>query len=233
VGAGAALRLYLSSFRLGNQPRKLVDLVAAGPRRAGGSTAQPRALVIANTCDTFEEAERRPRVERELAALRGLGFSADELDLRNYFDPSKRGSLAAQLAAADLVWARGGNSFVYRRAMRRSGFDDLIADALARDALVYGGYSGGIAVLAPSLQGIEIVNDPAAAPAPYDSDPAPIWECLGLIPYYVAPHYKSAHFASPGMDKVIQYFIDHHMPFKALRDGEAILIEGGREEILA
>lgn len=232
MGAGAALRLYLSSFRLGNQPRKLVDLVAAGGGPAGRSrSGPPRALVIANTCDAFPEAERPARVERELAALRGLGFAAEELDLRNYFNPSKRGALTAALAKADLVWARGGNSFVYRRAMRQSGFDELLVDALSRDALVYGGYSGGMAVLAPSLHGIEIVNDPAAVPALYD--PAPIRECLGLIPYYVAPHYKSDHFASADMEKVIQYFIDHHMLFKALRDGEVIVIEGGREEILA
>jgi dipeptidase E len=189
------------------------------------------ALVLANTCDTFSEAERKPRVEREIAALRGLGFTAEELDLRDYFSGNNRAELAARLAKAGLLWARGGNAFVYRRALRQSGCDSLLLDALGRDALVYGGYSGGIAVLAPSLHGIEIVNDPLAAPAGYHAEP--IWDCLGLLPYYVAPHYKSAHFASPGMDKVIEYFIAHRMLFKALRDGEAIVIDGGREEIAA
>jgi dipeptidase E len=114
--------------------------------------------------------------------------------------------------------------------MRQSGFDGLIRGALARDTLVYGGYSGGIAVLAPSLRGIEIVNDPAAVPEGYES--AVIWECLALLPYHVAPHYKSSHPASPGIDRVVRYFIDHGMPFKALRDGEAIWVHGDSEEIL-
>jgi dipeptidase E len=185
--------------------------------------------VIANTCDLMPEAERRPRVEREIRALEGLGFQAEELDLREHFGAAPEG-LASRLDAADLVWARGGNAFVFRRALRQSGCDDLLRAALARDSLVYGGYSGGIAVLAPSLRGIEIVNDPDAVPAGYD--PAVIWDCLGLVPYHIAPHYKSAHFASPGIDKVVQYFIDHKMTFKALRDGEALVIDGEREEVL-
>lgn len=198
----------------------MLPALAAGGRRA---------LVIANTCDLMPAPERRPRVEREIRALEGLGFQAEELDLRDHFGADVPG-LKARLAAADLVWARGGNAFVLRRAMRQSGFDDLLRAALARDTLIYGGYSGGIAVLAPSLRGIEIVNDPAAVPAGYD--PAVIWDCLGLVPYHIAPHYKSAHFASPGIDKVVEYFIDHKMTFKALRDGEVLVVDGEREEIL-
>lgn len=199
-------------------------------RSPGRAARPPRALVIVNTCDAFPAEERPERVEREIAALRGLGFDPEELDLREYFDGKRRAELRARLKRASLVWARGGNAFVYRRALRQSGFDDLLVDALSRDAVVYGGYSGGIAVLAPSLHGIEIVNDAAAAPAGYD--PEPIWDCLGVIPYHLAPHYKSDHFASAGMDKVIAYFVDHRMLFKALRDGQAIVIEGAREEIL-
>lgn len=213
------MRLYLSSFRLGNRPQELVDL----------APADKRALVIANACDLLSEDERRPRVERELADLRGLGFQAEELDLRRYFGPgADRAGLEARLDAGGLVWARGGNSFVLRRAMRQSGFDALLTERLSRDALVYGGYSGGVAVLAPSLRGIESVNDPAAVPGGYASQP--IWEGLGLIPYALAPHYRSRHPASEGMETVIRYFIDHHMPFLALRDGEVLVVSGGRME---
>jgi dipeptidase E len=188
-------------------------------------------LVIANTCDIFPQAEREPRVSREITALESLGFQAEELDLRDYFKGGKTSAaLSIRLAACDLIWARGGNSFVYRRAMRQSGFDGLLTDLLARDAIVYGGYSGGIAVLAPSLEGIELVNDPDAVPEGYD--PAVIREGLGLVPYSMAPHYKSNHPASPGIDLVIQYFIDHGMPYKALRDGEAIVVDGAREELV-
>jgi dipeptidase E len=188
-----------------------------------------RTLVVANACDLLPGPGRAPRVAREIEALEAVGFQAEELDLRDHFGAGRE-ALGARLEAADLIWARGGNAFVLRRAMRQSGFDDLVRAALARDTLVYGGYSGGIAVLAPSLRGIEMVNDPGAVPEGYD--PAVLWDGLGLLPYHLAPHYRSAHPASPGIDCVVRYFLDHGMPFKTLRDGEAIWVHGDREELL-
>jgi dipeptidase E len=216
------MRLYLSSFRLGNQPERLVDLVRDNKN----------ALVILNACDMLMEHERQIRVEQEIAALQGLGFGAEELDLREYFNNEPmRGQLSALLATRGLVWVRGGNSFVLRRAMKASGFDETISDFLERDAIVYGGFSAAIAVLTPSLHGIELVDDPNIAPPGYDADI--VWACLGLLPYAVAPHYKSDHPESADIDKTVQYYIDHHMLFKALRDGETIVVDGEQEELLS
>jgi dipeptidase E len=218
------LRLYLSSYRLGNRPQRLAALVGPGAKRG-------RALIIANACDLLSGAERKARVGRELRALERLGFRAEELDLRGYFrNGGDAGTARAELASAHLIWARGGNAFVLLRALRQSGFDAAIKDALAADALVYGGYSGGIAVLAPSLRGIESVNDPAAVPEGYA--PGIPWEGLGVLPYSLAPHYKSAHPASPGIDGVVRYFETERMPFKTLRDGEVRIVSGSEETLV-
>ena len=221
------MRLYLSSFRLGNRPERLAEL--AGSRK--------KALVIANACDLYSEAERRLRVEREVEALGALGFWAQELDLRRHFRDGSgqeghgdREGIRAELYSTGLIWARGGNAFVLRRAMRQSGFDGILSEALAADTLVYGGYSGGIAVLAPSLRGIELVNDPATVPAGYD--PEPIWEGLGAIEYSVVPHYKSPHPSSPGIDNVVEYLRKRGTPFQTLSDGEALIISGDHREIV-
>ena len=215
------MRAYLSSFRLGNQPRRLVEL----------ARDNTRAVVVVNACDLLSDEERRPRVQQELAALQGLGFSTTELDLRHYFTDRRRArELGALLVAHGLVWVRGGNSFVLRRAMRASGFDDVIRDLLERDAIVYGGFSAAIAVLTPSLHGVELVDDPHAVPAGYD--PTIVWEGLGLLPYAVAPHYKSEHPESAAMESVVRYYVDRRVPFKALRDGEVIVVHGGREEVV-
>jgi dipeptidase E len=213
------MRLYLSSFRLGNQPRRLVDLVKG----------TKRAAVIVNACDLFSEHERRARFEHELVALQSLGLSVAELDLRKYF--ANQRELGALVATYGLVWVRGGNSFVLRRAMKASGFDKIIREFLKRDAIVYGGYSAGIDMLTPSLRGIELVDDPHAVPAGYD--PTIIWEGLGLLSYAIAPHYKSDHPESVAIDKSVQYYIDNHVLFRALRDGEAIIVNGQQEEVLS
>jgi dipeptidase E len=215
------MRLYLSSFRLGNQPRRLVDLVKDNKRTA----------VIVNASDLSSEEERRTNLQQEIVALRSLGFSVTELDLRQYFvNRQNQHELADLLPTYGLVWVRGGNSFVLRRAMKASGFDQIIRNLLKRDAIVYGGYSAGIDMLTPSLRGVELVDDPHAVPAGYD--PSIVWECLGLLPYAIAPHYKSDHPESADIDKSVQYYIDNHVLFRALRDGEAIVINGGQEEVL-
>jgi dipeptidase E len=188
-------------------------------------------LVIANACDGFDPAKRELRVERELEALGALGFWAEELDLRKHFRPGgDRQGLHAELYSAGLVWARGGNAFVLRRAMAQSGFDHVLTEALRRDDLVFGGYSGGIAVLAPSLKGIELVNDTASAPEGYDPDV--IWEGLGILPWPVIPHYKSPHWSSPGIDTVVAYLQERGLTYRTLSDGEALVIDGGREELV-
>jgi dipeptidase E len=189
-----------------------------------------KALVLANACDGFDPAQRGPRVERELEALGALGFRAEELDLRKHFRPGgDRQGLQAELHSAGLVWARGGNAFVLRRAMAQSGFDQVLTEALRRDDLAFGGYSGGIAVLSPSLKGIELVNDIASAPPGYD--PGVIWEGLGILPWSVVPHYKSPHWSSPGIDKVVAYLREQGMPYRTLSDGEALVIDGDKEEL--
>jgi dipeptidase E len=208
------------------------------------STSKPKALVIANACDLLDPAERGLRVDREIAALEGLGFRAEELDLRRHFAaqtgkgrpagesvPGSPSILTSELASASLVWARGGNAFVLLRAMRQSGFAGLLTQGLASDSVVYGGYSGGIAVLPQTLRGLETVNDPAAVPPGYD--PAVPWDGLGVLPYSLAPHYRSAHAASPGIDGVVGYFQAHGMPFKTLKDGEVWVVSGTREELVS
>jgi dipeptidase E len=215
------MRLYLSSFRLGNQPQRLVRLV--GARR--------RAVVIVNSCDLFEDEPRRARVLQEIEALRSLDISAEELDLRRYFASREAGAeLRQQLAECGLIWVRGGNPFVLRRALKASGLDLILRDLLERDAIVYGGYSAGPAMLTPSLHGVELIDDPIAVPPGYD--PATVWECLGVLPYALAVHYQSPHPESAATDLSVRYFIEHHMLFKALRDGEAIVVDGADEQIV-
>jgi dipeptidase E len=85
------------------------------------------------------------------------------------------------------------------------------------------GNCAGIVVLTPSRHCSELVDDPHHILPGYD--PAINWEGLGLLPYALMPHYKSNHPESATMDGVVQYFIDQHMLFKALRGGEASRVD--------
>src|SRR5919109_5303802 len=107
------MRLYLSSFKLGNRPDRLVSLI--GPGKA--------VAVIMNALDNFPD-DRAQWLAGQIDALAGLGLAATELDLRRYFD--RPGELASLLPRFDAVWINGGNAFLLRSAMRRSGFDEAI-----------------------------------------------------------------------------------------------------------
>ena len=95
------------------------------------------------------------RLEDEIKGLAALGFMAEQLDLRNYFD---NGNLAEVLKNYDMVWITGGNTFILAKAFRQSGFDKVFEDLVASGQLVYGGYSAAFCVLAKSLHGIELVD---------------------------------------------------------------------------
>lgn len=185
----------------------------------GGKT---KTAVIMAAQDFKEESVRAERLDKNIAELGELGLTADEFDLRKYFEDSS--SLEADLTSYDFIWVRGGNVFTLRQAMALSGLDKILPTLIREEKIVYGGYSAGACVLAPSLHGTELV-DPLDRPGVNYPKTDIIWEGLGLIQYAIAPHYKSDHPESADVDKYVEYLEKHNMPYKALRDGEVIIVD--------
>lgn len=236
------MRLYLSSFRLGDHPQRLVELLRGGRR----------AAVVGNATDGYPPVERAERLRDEFAQLRDVGLEPEEIDLRDHFAPPEAATvvgpdgatvvstashdpdqeLFARLAAVDLVWVRGGNPFVLRRAAAASGFDRAITELLGEDRVVFGGYSAGPCLLAPSLEGFHRSDDPHEVPAGYEglTDRR---DGLGILPYAIVPHHRSPnHPGSPLMDEVVEWFLDQRTPFVALRDGDVLVRDGEHVEVL-
>jgi dipeptidase E len=202
------VRLYLSSFRVGSCPERLVDLAHGGTRLA----------VIANAMDFAAAEVRREAVGLEFAALSALGFAAAEVDLR------ETGASDA-LADYDVLWLRGGNTFVLRAALARSGADTAICRLLDEDRLVYAGYSAGTCVLAPSLRGLEAVDPPDAPTATYGEPP--VWDGLGVLAHAVVPHVDSPnHPESEACSRVAEQYRANGVPHVALRDGQVLVVDG-------
>ena len=202
------MKLYLSSFRVGNQAAKLRAF--ASGKLIG---------LIPNALDYVEAEARAKSNAKGIQEVSDLGIDVEMLDLKEYF--GARTELEAKLGSLGGLWVRGGNTFVLRQAMRLSGFDTLVTDMAGADFL-YGGYSAGVCVLAPRLEGLQQVDDPTASP--YADSPV-IWEGLGILDYLVLPHYKSDHPESADVDKEVEYCTREGIPFRTLRDGEVIIIE--------
>jgi len=212
------MRLYLSSFKIGKYPERLVNLI--GERK--------NVAIVLNALD-YKEESRKKFLLSETEMFSKLGFKVTELDLRKYFCKKKE-ELENILRFQGLVWVTGGNTFLLRRAMKQSGFDEVITKILKEDTIVYGGFSAGCVVLHKNLRGLEITDDPFILAEGYDSEIE--WSGLGLLEFAIVVHYNSDHSESRESDKEIEFYKKNNILFEPLRDGEVIVVDGVKEEIL-
>lgn len=200
---------------MGACEQRLVDLVGT----------RGRVAVIANATDAQTGAQRREAVEREFTALAALGLRPEELDLRDYFE---RNDVRDDLATYDAVWVRGGNVFMLRHALARSGADGAIVDLLRSDAIAYGGYSAGPCVLGHSLSHLADVDDPTVVNAIY-GEPA-LEHGLGILDWAFVPHVDSpGHPETEACGRVAERCAADEIPHRTFRDGDVLVIDGDDE----
>src|SRR3989338_3471061 len=163
------MKLYLSSFKLGDKAKELMRLISDN-KRIG---------YIPNACDyTDADINRRNESNKnDMAELRNLGLDVEPLDLKDYF--GKVDELRRKIKSLGGVFVRGGNTFILRQAMKLSGFDRIFKELVEREDFVYAGYSAGICVLAPNLKALQIVDDPTDMP--YKGLKEVIWDGLGIL----------------------------------------------------
>jgi dipeptidase E len=207
------VRLYLSSYRMGDNFRRLVDALPAGAP----------VVVISNAVDFIPRDDRvayARNVFDPLEQFSSFGLAPRDLDLREYF--GRAGELEAALAGVGLVWANGGNAFLLRRAMLQSGLDRVLQRRVPFGDLIYGGWSAGAVVAGPTLRGIELMDDPDLVVDGYLSEP--VWDGLGLVDFSIVPHFRSPHAEAEAAARVAGWLAAEGLPFRTLRDGEAIIV---------
>jgi dipeptidase E len=186
--------------------------------------------VIANAMDATPGEVRRAGVAREVGALAELGFDPQELDLREFFG-RPAGEVEAVLDAFPAVWVRGGNAFLLRYAMARSGADDVLSSRLREDTIVYAGYSAGPCVLAPSLQGLELCDFPQKVTQTWGAEP--VWDGLGLLGHAFVPHVDSpGHPETEACGRVAERYRADGTPHRTLSDGQVLVIDGDRRAVI-
>jgi dipeptidase E len=214
------MRLYLSSYKTGNYPEKLVEL------SRGGSVA-----IVGNALDYIPDEARRkyqaevydPRTE-----FSALGMQTQDLDLRHYFGNPL--ALRTALKGCGLVWVLGGNSFLLMRALRQSGFAEIIREMLAADEIAYGGFSPGAVVATPTLRGIDLMDEPGQLADGYSE--ATIWKGMGLVDFSIVPHYRSDHPEAPAAEQAVAFMKANNLPYKAMSDGDVFIWQNGAGELL-
>jgi len=213
------MKLYLSSYRLGNYTDKLKELVGK---------PNAKVAVCVNALDaTPDEVRNDVVLKRELEDMQSLGFTPEELDLREYFGKS---GIVEKLHQYDLIWLSGGNVFLLAKGFKQSGFADVFEQLVKTEKIVYAGYSAAFCVLNDSLKGVELVDDKDAQAEGYE--PGEIWQGIGLIDFYPIVHFRSNHHESDAVEKEYEFVVSNNIPHKTFKDGDVYLVDGEQQTVL-
>lgn len=205
------MKLYLSSYRIPT-PDDLALLLDKPLDKVS-------VALIPNAKDYYVERARAFKVNDLVTYMQQLGLNVEVVDLRDY---NEADTLKKRLAGHDLIWAMGGNTYMLRYEMRRSGFEKVVGGLL--DAgIVFGGDSAGALVAGRSIAGVETADEPEFAEEL-------IKDGLGLVPFAILPHVDNPEFA-----QVLPIFRSMHQgknEIIELKDSQAVIFDGEAHRIV-
>jgi dipeptidase E len=169
---------------------------------------------IQNAADTYIEGHRG-WVDDERATMKSHSFKVEVIDIKQYRD--KLPELTRILAAKDVVWFGGGNTYYLRWLLKDTGLDKILTK-LVMQGVVYGGCSAGAIIAGPTLKHFEAADDPNDAPQI-------ILEGLHLTEMVVVPHMDHAKYAPIVKETNERLKADGYKTIP-LKDSEAVIING-------
>lgn len=202
--------LYLSSNKFGQDTEFLQEWI---------KKHNNKLLLIINALDAKDEAKIKNVIQEDLALLEEIGFEVKIIDLKYYFNKAEE--LKKDFSNYNTYCVVGGNVFILRQAMKLSGLDEFLKSLSSNDNYLYISYSAGSCVLANGLRILDMVDEPIAF---YDSNNV-IYEGLGLIGFIFIPHYKSNYHKVHLIDEIVHVCEKENIKFKAVKDGEVIIID--------
>ena len=218
------MKLLLTSGGLTNQSiaKALFDLV--------GKAASETKIAFIPTAMNVARGEKDWFVD-DLFNIKQQGLkNFDIVDI----SALPRASWLPRLESADVLFFSGGNTYHLMRWLKESGLAELLPDLLA--TRVWAGISAGSMVTNPSLalssNDRKIYYEEQLG---YSSDDA-----LGLVDFYIRPHFNSAHFPHATKDNLenigknisgVIYALDDNSALKVI-DGEVEIISEGEYLVL-
>ena len=124
---------------------------------------------------------------------------------------------------ADIIYFTGGNAFFLIDQLRKTGTDTLLKQQLEKGKLFIGESAGAI-VCAPELSYIEKMD-----PIPEDYSQSD-YAGLGLINFYVLPHYLTAPFKKVTAD-IMQSF--SNIELSAINNAQALSVKDGVRKLVS
>jgi len=120
----------------------------------------------------------------------------------------------------NVIHVEGGNTFYLLKAIRETGFAEILKDLL-NDGKVYIGASAGSYIMCPS---IEVADWDDTGRSRFEVTD---FSSLNYVPFLLKVHYKDEQ-----AQKVIDKMQNLKYPLRILRDGQGILVEDGKYEFI-
>ena len=166
--------------------------------------------------DAAAGMSQTPFAQTELTTIRNAAEELIPLTVAQ----AQPSDIRNEINLADCIYVASGEAFRLLDALRLTGTDHLLVEAVQNGTL-YAGSSAGAMVAGPSIEPASIMDNPQTAPQLTDHTG------LSLTPYVIVPHAQGT--TGPYSIKVIsetvaQYGRDWNLLL--LRDGQALLVEG-------
>lgn len=165
--------------------------------------------------DAASEMRQAPFAQAELKAI---GEAAETL-VPLTLSQSKSSDLQNEIASANCIYVASGEVFRLLNALRSTGADRLLTDAVNQGKL-YAGSSAGAIIAGPSIEPASIMDDPKTAPQLTD------YTGLNLTSHVIVPHAQGT--TGPYSIEVISQTVETYgreWNLLLLRDGQALLME--------
>jgi len=162
-------------------------------------------------------------MQKHMQKMDELNFSYTEIDIAGMNENELRKSLEGY----DIVFVEGGNAYYLLKAVRDSGFEEIIKELISQ-GVVYIGSSAGSYIACPSIIMATFKE------RGFDRVGITDFTGLNLVPFLIKAHYV------PEMKKRLEDdFNDLKYPLRVINDDQALLIQdskvqllGGGEEII-
>ena len=148
------MKLYLSSYRIGSRGEELAAMLGTNKHVA---IVRTRWIFPTTSSATAQVGSATTWPASASLALTRICATTS----------ARPKTLRDELRDCGGLWVVGGNTFVLRRAMTLSGLDAMLQERADDDAFTYEGYSAGACVLAPTLRGIHLADQPEVLPPRY------------------------------------------------------------------
>lgn len=165
--------------------------------------------------DAASEMRQAPFAQAELKAI---GEAAETL-VPLTLSQSNSSDLQNEIASANCIYVASGEVFPLLNALRSTGADRLLTDAVNQGKL-YAGSSAGAIIAGPSIEPASIMDDPKTAPQLTD------YTGLNFTPHVVVPHAQGT--TGPYSIEVISKTVETYgreWNLLLLRDGQALFME--------